>query len=439
MAILLTRTPAFRAGLRVALNETLEKQGAESFRFIRPGRWIEDPETLDFRFDSPALVRANLRGPLIEWLRERLPPGRPSTPICSPICGWLCRPVKEAALRGSLDKLLGLGFLCWNNPWETFDLAPEDRLLEYLRGLAAGEAMDEIAATLERLLSLLASYSSSASPGAVVAAGKKATRDLAAQAARLAGVDPRFTASPSREWFFQEDVFVESDLPSRAVAHLDATEAHGLLTDLAPLVRLSNLYHSRHDFHHALSAFASTRWADQDQVPFLDFFEKALPLFGAYVKHDIEARAGGYLQASVWNPLALPAVESLRVCREDVLKSLQDCLSHDGEAMLLDRSALEDLLGQVAEPYVARRDFAAFLQPVAGASGGWALNVLSDGMGRSSSRYSAAMDVSMRERYTSFFVANSLRQDGEEPGEASISSAPAATRPTPMRRRPGVF
>jgi hypothetical protein len=417
VADLLTRYPAFRTGLRVSLNETLEKQGADSFRFIRPGRWNEDPATKGFQFDMPALVTAKLRGPVVEWLREGLA-SRPM--IYTELLAGLQAAFPshaETALCGSLDRLLGLGFVCWNQPWEAFDLAPEMRLLEYLRSLTGDEALGEIALTLEHLLSLLAAYAGSASPGGVAAVAKKATRELAGKSARLAGIDPAFASGPSHEWFFQEDVFLESDLPAGDVAHLDSAEALELLTELAPLSRLSNLYNSRHDFQHALSAFASTRWADQGEVPFLDVFEAAYPLFRGYVKHEVEARSGGYLQGSVWNPSALPAVESLRGWRETVLKALPGCLGRDGDTVRLDRTALEELLDSAPETYTALRDFAAFLQPVAGRGERWVLNVLSDGMGRTSSRYTAAMSATSRERFTSFFVDNSVGNGSEDRGE----------------------
>ncbi len=439
IADLLTRSQTFLAGLRISLNETLERREADSFRLIRPGRWYEDPATRTRQFEMPSLVTAKLRGPLVEWLCGNF---AARSMLYAELIASLQKDFPahaEPALRAILDKLLGVGLLCWYPPWDAFDLAPELRLLKYLRALAgADEALDGVTATLERLLSLLAAYAGSNSPGTVAALAKKSVRELAERSALLAGVDPGFAAEPSREWFFQEDVFLESDLPTRDVAQIDATEAAELLNELAPLSRLSNLYNSRHDFRHALSAFVSARWGGRSEVPFLDVFEASYPLFRDYVKHDVEVRSKGYLQPAVWNPSALPAVENLRACREAVLKALPECLGRDGDTVRLDRTALAELLAGAPETYTALRDFAAFLQPVAGRRERWVLNSFSDGLGRTVSRYTAAMSAPSRERFTSFFIEASAEPgdgDGGEIVDLVGAGAHTANVHAPLTRR----
>jgi Lantibiotic dehydratase, N terminus len=416
---MLTRYRPFREGLRISINETVDPLGADAYRFIRPGRWIEDAEEMDLRYDVPALVKANLRGPLIAWLRERLA-DRPETYrslLADLQEAFASR--GEAALRGTLDRLLEVGFLVWSQPWDAFDPLPESRLFEYLQGLPADEGLGKVAAAIGSILSLLEGYAGSESPGAMVAAGKLAVRELLKRSAEVAGIDSRFASGPSREWFFQEDIFLQSDLLSHAVAHLRPAEARDLMTDLAPLSRLSNLYDSRHDFLHTLGAFSSHQWADQGEVPFLELFETAYPLFRDYVKFEVEARPHGSLQAFAWNPSGLALLQDLRACRETVIEGLPGCLVQGGETVRLDREALGKILDEVRTPYAASRDFAAFLQPIDGeGEERWVLNTFADGTGRMSSRFSVGMDPESREAFTGFFTANSIQDDDAGgPGE----------------------
>jgi hypothetical protein len=208
-------------------------------------------------------------------------------------------------------------------------------------------------------------------------------------------------------------VFVEADLESRAVAALAPERAAEVLADLAPLARLSTLHSNHSDFLYSLAALAASRWPGEREVPFLDVFEAAYPLFQAYVKHDLGSRSQSGSRGSTFNPSGLAVLESLRAWRENAAEAVRGCLELDGGTVRLDRDAVNEILDRVPEPYAAANPFCAFLQPVETERDRWVINKLVDGLGRLSSRYTAVMTPAMRSLYTSFFVERSLIEDGE--------------------------
>jgi hypothetical protein len=409
----LLRYPAFRNSLPVFLNETVEARGGDSFRFIQPGSWGPDPVSGAVRYTRPSLVNVKLQGALIEELRQR-PAGssRPLPELLADLRG-VFPSRSEADLRSRLDRLLEIGFLSFDRPWGAADFVPEQKLLHHLGRIGTDTELIQIADSLRQIVRLLWEYATSSSPSDTAAEIGRRIQELLARVGALTGVDMSPFSSREPTGFFYEDVLIEADLESRAVASLAPDRMAEALTDLTPLARLSTFYSHHPDFLYSLAALAAGRWPGETEVPFLDVFEAAYPLFQAYVKHDLASRSQHRLRGSAFNPSNLPVLERLRALRETTADAVRGCLELDGGTARLDRAAVNEILDRLPEPCAAARPFCAFLQPVDGERERWVLNQLVDGLGRLSSRYTAAMAPAMRSRYTSFFLDRSLLEDGE--------------------------
>ena len=411
-ADILVRYPRFRESLRVVLNDTAERLPGDQYRFLRPGYWECDPESLEMRHHKPALVKVRLAGPLISWLlgvtatpsrtyRQLLEAARSAFPGDAP-----------GSLQGTLDKLLEIGFLRFVLPWPSDDLHLEKRMLRELEEILPDEPAAGFLELLRRTIGLLEVYHQAAEPAAAVVEGKRTVSGLLRAVAPLGGVSPEAWTRSDAGYYFEEDVFLVSgaaEARAGEVVRLSLETTQELLRNVDPLVRISNLDSSRHEFLHALAVFASGRWPDQDQVSFLEAFDAAHGLFQDWVKADIVARAHAPLRAPLFNPFNLEPVERLGEWRRRVVDAMEGCFFESvGDEHQLDRSTLSHLLDQVPPPYAASRDFCAFVQPLDGRGDLWVLNTLFEGAGRLSSRYTPCMDERMREDWTSHFRSRSI-------------------------------
>ncbi|MEA2602769.1 MAG: hypothetical protein QOF89_3761 [Acidobacteriota bacterium] len=417
LAHVLLRYHPFREGLRVSLNETLERQHTGQFSCIRPGYWDRDSAGSELCYQKPSWVKVRLQGPLIDWLLDHLAGSRRRY---SELLGEIQAALPSSTpsdLQSTVDKLLEIGFLCFDWPWESPDLVPEVLLLEYLNTLPTDPQLQLVTDRLCALVSLLNGYAEATQPASVVAEVNRLTREMMRAATDVAEMDIRVAAVEDKDRFFHEDLFVESSLPSAAIASLSPTLAAEAYRSLTPLARLANLFNSRHDVLCSLAGLASHRWPHQDEVAFLDFFQATYPLFQESVRYDIESRPQNPLQPRVFNPLNLPVLEELRNLRDQVCMALPHCIKVTENGNRLQRDVLDDLLDGLPGPYAATRDFCAFLQPLDPRGSQWVLNLFTQGAGRMSSRYTAVMSPEIRARFTSFFMRNSVFEDDEGPAE----------------------
>jgi Lantibiotic dehydratase, N terminus len=410
----LMHNPPFRAHLRIAVNDTVEAVAEGRYRLLRGAFWHLDPQTLRLREARPAWVAVRLRGPLIRWLLDNATaPVRTYQELLEELPAVLPGHPGET-LRETIDKLLDIGFLCFGWPWGAADSHPEKRLLEFLESLPETGVLMPLIRSLDRLLELEEDYSRSDSPARLVTELRNLTRDVLRTAAPLAQIDPQATDDDD-ERLLHEDLFFQSDRPGQEIALLASSQAREIFDNLVPFSRLSNIESLRFDFLHTLASFASERWPGQEEVQFLDLFDEAFPLFEAYIKHEIDARVQGARERASFNPFRLDRIEWLGQARQKLASELRRCLIVEGEEALLDREALARHLETIPSPYSDPRDFCAFLQPLNDAGTDWVLNLLTEGVGRLSSRFTTTMGPCMQR----FFVGQFLRHaswmsEGEE-------------------------
>lgn len=412
---LLIEYPSFRARLRVAVNDTVEIVETERYRFLRGAFWELDPETPRLREGRPALVNVRLRGPLIHWLLENASSApRTYQELLSDLQAALPGQPGDN-LRETVDRLLEIGFLSFVWPWPTADSHPEKRLLEFLETLSEDMALTALSRDLQRLVALEESYGRSDNPLGSVTELRGLTRGLLRTAAPLARREPGI-ADDEDEFLLHEDVFFQSERPSQEVAILSRSQAREILETLRPLSRLSNVESLRFDFLHSLEAFASRHWPGQEKVPFLSLFERAYSLFDTFIKHDVDVRLRGVSrQVAAFNPFRLDRIEALGQARRRIVPELSNCVTADGGEARLDLQALNQLLAVLSFPYSEPRDFCAFLQPLNDQGTDWVLNLLTEGIGRLSSRFTTNMEPSMQTSFIERFLRHSTWiDDGQE-------------------------
>jgi hypothetical protein len=397
----------FRDGLLISLNQTLDSPSPGKFAFIRPPFWEEAQESPYLKIIMSSRVKVDLKGPVIEWLLGNLKLAKRTYSELLVVLQAVLPDTSSEEQRVTIDRLLQIGFLCFVWPWEASDPAPEARLLEFLETVADDMGVATLLPPLRATVSMIAEFPQSPSPGAAIKQGKEQMRTTLKAAAELGGLDSRIGTAETREWFFHEDIFIGSELPSRALALLSPSQAWELLQQLGPLARLSELFSLRHDFLLTMAAFAAHHWPDRSTIGFLDFFEGTYPLFQEFIRFDKASRRGGPLRAHAFNPLGLATLHDLLAYRVEALKALACCIEDGGAEYQLQHGSLQRFLDSLPPSHTRERDFCAFLQPVDGRGTRWALNNLLEGAGRMGSRYTTVMDPIARERFTSSFRARS--------------------------------
>jgi hypothetical protein len=407
LAHVLLHHPPFRESLPVMVNQTITSPAPGRFVFIRPFFWEGAPEPPYLKFVMHSRIKVDLKGPLIEWLLENIRVGsRTYSELLTVLQAELPETSPEEQ-RATIDRLLEIGFLCFVWPWEVSDPQPEARLLEVLETLADNPDTATLLPPLRAAVHTINTFAASPSPGAALDRGIEGARATMKAAAELGGLDSRIGTTETREWFFHEDIFLVSDLPSKAVALLSPTQGFDLVRQLAPLARISELFSLRHDFLITAAEIGARRWPDRSVVDFSDFFEELYPVFRQFVQFDRASRLGGPLRAHAFNPLELTALQDLLGYRAEALGRFSDCIQDEGEEHRLDHVGLEQFLDSLPVSYTKARDFCAFLQPVDERGTCWVLNNLLEGAGRMSSRYTSVMDPGVRERFTSSLKSRS--------------------------------
>ncbi|HEX2080629.1 MAG TPA: lantibiotic dehydratase [Longimicrobium sp.] len=410
---LLCRHPGFRDGLRVALNDSLAETEPGRFLYLRPHRWAPDPETGRLRYQRDALAAASLRGPLVERLAgllagdgltygalvRTLAAGRPGE--------------EEDAVRGQVDRLLDAGVLLLRMPWPVHEMHLEKRILQHLRTLEPGAALEPLRECLERLVALEEGYAASADPASAVRALHGAVAALGPAAAAAGGLDPSAVPAPKPGISnLYEDVFLhpgDGRLPLQGIADVPARSAREAAANGELLARLSVLFEHRHDFLHTLGAVARERWPGQSEVGVLEVFQAVQPLWNEYLKVHLSHWRDWNRGVTTWNPRGLPALAALHEGRARVTAGLDGLGRMEEGERRIDPAELRELLALAPAEFTDARGWGAMmlLQPAAGDGSRWMLNRLREGTGRYGSRFTAAMDADAARAYTAHMAARS--------------------------------
>jgi hypothetical protein len=416
IADLLAHHGPFRAGLPVELNPTIERLDKGIYRFVCPGSWAGSPESPILERQQPSLVRARLNGPVPEWLLSTY---KESSQLYRDVLAHLASefPREPAeALRASVDRLLRIGFLCFELPWARPVGDSEALLLEYLDQIE-DEALEPLRARLRGLIEALERYGESRSPAQTVIDGRAKIQEILEDASVLVG--KRLKAEKEgKDWFFHEDVFLTSGGSTAEILKVPSARIQKVLDEMSSLVRLSNLGNSRLDYLHTLHGFAAARWPDAEEVGFLDFLEAAFPIFKQYISFDRETRLQWPLRRRAFNPMGLPEIDQLQLLREEAARALSETFVDKGPDVEVDLGVLRDIVGNLPEHYVEPRDFSVFVQPLQPSGASWVLNALVEGAGRFESRYTMVMPPEVRQEWSTRYSARSAFDPGS--GNAEI-------------------
>lgn len=411
----LTAYRGFRERLDVALNDSAVETEPGRLLFVRPGRWIADAERGSLRYRPDALVRTALQG-TVARAAALLADG--PIPFAALAAGLAQSAESEAGVRAELDRLLDLGLLLPVLPWPVHEGHLEARMAVELRALA-DPRLDPFAARLERLVALEDGYADAGDPAAVLREIHGLIDASWEAVAPLAGVDPEKVAyRGERAYDLYEDVMRVPPAPASGSAPafaLSREAAEDALRAGRLLVRLSALFDHGHELRATLADAAAERWPGRTEVPALELFHAAQPLWQAYLAF----RAEGWRtndRRRTWNPRDLPALERLREHRAAVLDALPGCALPEDGGQRIREEALRALLDTVPAIYTAEdgRGACLLLQPASRDGSLWRLNALSEGTGRMGSRCTPVMDDAVRGRYTAHLAARGWATvDGE--------------------------
>ncbi|MEM9655665.1 MAG: hypothetical protein AAGA65_26500 [Actinomycetota bacterium] len=425
----LLRVPIVREALHLTLNETLDVTDSGKFRYIQPGRWTFDSEKQEMTLVGPANVQVALSGTLVDWLVEQTGGSkRPFRDVIALAQEAFGGKVAESTLRGTVEKLIEIGFLRLVEPWGSDALQLEPRILAHLDALyssaADNETLKPVLKGFQRLLDLEREVTESDDPAAVLRRCDEALQELWQTLTTLAGLPTAIDWRPKAKTSICEDVMIESEVVSTTsdlrafperVADIDRGHLQRLAADVAPLVRLSNFFDRQHDLLSTLAAFAAERWPDRREIDFFTFFDAAQPLWREHTRFEAALRSKGREDGpETFNPLGLGSIEQIRRLREDVWSRLSSCKVLEHGRTRLDVERLNALLDRVPEPWAPLRDATLFLQPVDLDEGTWVLNTLFEEL-RYGCRYTALMSADLCARFTRYFEQRSkLLHEGEQ-------------------------
>jgi len=414
---LLRTHPPFRAGLRVVLNNSATEIAPGRFLYLRPSYWEPDEAAARYSYRPESLVRVGLRGPLVEALRERLAEGR--TTYAGLLAALEESAPDAAAVRQQVDALVRIGFLVLLLPWRAQEDYHEAGMLRALRS-AAVPGTEEVAERLERLVAAERGYAAASDPAADLAAMERLIDEVWEAAAPMVGVDPATGYERAAVHSIYEDVFVRAEgggSEGGEVVQIERRSAEEAVRSVEPLVRLTRVFDHRHDFLFALGEFARERFPALGEMPLLELFDHAQPLWREYVSFRMAAREEGGWR-STWNPLGRPEMEELARWRGALWSELPGFMERRDGVQHLDGEALGRRLDAVpAGSASADGGACMFVQPCDDAGKLWMLNRLKEGTGRFGSRFTLVMDPASRRAYTRHMAARGTREMDGEPVE----------------------
>jgi len=384
--------PAVRDQLAVCLNDTVEQIGDARYRFLRPMVLEPDPETGELRHAQPSIVQVRLRGPLIDWTREALA-GDHVTYAAARELATRTFGADRNEVQAILDQLLGIGFLRLIPPWPSYEPHLEPRLLQFLRSIDAGGALDEVIATLAQLVAIQDGFARSTDPLRAVREMDR-TVSLLFERIKVATRPDSALRFEKAEQNYYEDVLVHSRdrAPTGEVVRMDHAVAEDLSRTGELLWRLCHLYEPEHEFRHALYHFMSERWPGRDRVPFLELFAAVQPLLENYLAY-LAVPAN---RAQPFDPFALDEIAALARLRQELDRAFHALYVEDDHGVRIPIDALRALAGRVPERYRPPVPPCLFVQPADAAGQSWVVNRFFESTGRFSARYTAAMEPDMR-------------------------------------------
>lgn len=405
---LLRRDSVVRAGLVLAVNDSVTSTVDGKSCFLRPSGWYVDEDAKKFSYRRESLVKLSLGAPVFDQVAAHVAEHRTFGAVAAAMAeesGSL-----DEAIQG-LEQMLDIGWLVFVHPWNANQGHLEVSLLDFLKTRHGSDAhLADFTATLERLVELQAGLHVSERPWQ---AGREIDRlidTLMENGRDLAGLDGIDVTHRSTDNDLYQDVWAVADTPALS---LDRGTADALLDDIRPLVRYARLFDQRLEWLRTLGELVRRR--GDGPRPVLDVFEELRGEFQDYVKFFVASRSDSGVPGT-WNPLELDDIAGLERRRGEAADALERlCRDVDGVGRCLDGRALDRLLDTF--PAVETTPIGGaclFLQPASADDSLWMVNRIKEGSGRFGSRYSPVMDPRSRRNWTHEMSRRSHWHDGRE-------------------------
>jgi Lantibiotic dehydratase, N terminus len=404
--LVLSRLPQVRRDLSLVINDTIEYLGESQYKLLRPLSVAEEPETGNLRVTPASQVKANLSGPVVEHLMQKLHgPTRSYSDVLSELMGLFggeeeLPDIKEQ-VTAAIDRLIDVGFLELKAPWPSYELRLEERLIPFLFSLNPTGKLLQIANLLNDLVKDGDAYPVAQEPHLVIRAMRRTIEEIWEQISELTG-SRLDRALPRSTSVFYEDVFLKGQRPdddTGAIAALAPTTAAELLSCGNAIWRIFSLFNPRHDFLLALSGLWKSQWPDRDLVPFLEVFAKAQPLWRDYVSARRRGEGEGY------DPYSLPEAVLLRSARKEARHLLDTLRDNSSQFEVGQFEEISLLIPDSYDPIVGS---CLFIQPANENGSLWVLNRLFEGTGKYSSRFTSVMDEPARSHFIERLKRNSV-------------------------------
>jgi hypothetical protein len=401
-ADLLQRYLPWRRRLVVALNDSAVQLPDGRVLLRRPSHYRADEEGRTLRYHEEALVRASLRGPLVESLRcllsERIVTYGDVVPA---LRQRLDGGHTEADIALQLDRLVDIGFLELIAPWRSDDRHLEKAMVRELRRLAPDPGLEACVGSLERLVALEESLMGSSDPASDVREMDALIDRAIEGAARAGGVgtDIDVTGGASHEVY--QDVWCAPTRPGQAaVVRLGRAPLDEAARSVAPLVGYARLWDRRLDFLYTLGALLRRARGGQCVVPLLEAFRLAQEPWQAFLEAHTRKRGDRGFERATWNPLGLPLLQELASWRDAAHAGLDTCLVDGPDGRRIQVEGLETALRRIPARFTeSHAGGCLFLQPATADGSLWVLNRLKEGTGRFGSRYTPVMPPGVARSY----------------------------------------
>jgi hypothetical protein len=396
---LLLRCSAWRRSLPVSLNDSALRLDDGRTLFLRPSRfaWNEEKRRLEFQDESLVRVRLPLR------LVDRL------SSLCARVslrCDELAQllaaelEVPEDVAAAHLERLLDIGFLNLVAPWSSDEGHLEKTLIREWDLVAGDDVLARLISQMKRVVEIQDNFLEARNPlEDFLELDQLIPRLLesAALVGGLPGVDVKPEVSGHNIY---HDVWHASS-GGDAIARIGRAGLEEALRSVDPLLLWTRLFDHRIDFQYSLGALMRAHFGSRQEIPLLEVFDAAQPLWQAFMKFRVESRDDAKGQwPTAWNPLSLPVLDELVFWRDVAHRGIDSCLIDKRQGRRVAIDAFHKLLSPIPHRFTEGHGGAClFLQPASRDGSLWVLNRLKEGTGRFSSRYTPLMPPRLRHDY----------------------------------------
>jgi len=414
---LLPGYPPWRDRMAVAINDSRVALADGRVLYRRSSHYRVDEQANKVQYHEESLVRVGLRGPLVERVTTLLAAGaRSYRELVDRLAAELADDMPEKAVTEQVDRLIDIGYLHLMAPWASDEGHLEKIMLRELRQLPGDAALDTLLGNLELLVTLEEGFLDSDDPSGSLQQMQALTDRLIRSAAELGRVPAGVDVTTAVAHDIYQDVWCAPETGGgEAIVQAGGASLHKALRSVEPLVRYARLWDHRVEFLRCLGESLRERKGQNCEIPLLEAFDTAQPLWRDFMKFQVQNRGNGQWRAT-WNPLGLTVLDDLASWRDTAHRGMSACLTASPEGQRISIDALDALLAPIPKRFTDSHGGAClFLQPAAADGSLWMLNRMKEGTGRFASRYTPLMPAALRERYGAELSRRAkVEIDGEE-------------------------